>query len=125
MKFKMTLCTLLGVVFASSIYGQTVTINKVAFPSSNHQVETTIAINPTNKNNFIGGAIIIPPGGGGQLAYYYSFDGGNTWSGNESFPGAGTPAGDPVVAFDRDGVAYWCSNYIFTSWHHNLELTGL
>ncbi|MFQ5706310.1 MAG: hypothetical protein ACE5HO_02620 [bacterium] len=98
MKLKMMLCSLLGVTIVSLIYGQTATINKVAFPSSNHQVETTIAINPSNKNNLIAGAIVIAPGGGGQLAYYCSLDGGDTWGGNENFPSAGTPAGDHGVA---------------------------
>ncbi len=107
MKFKVTLFIVWGITVVDLLFGQTSTINKAIFSSSNHQVETTIAINPTNKNNLIGGAIIAPPSGNGTLAYYYSLDGGNTWGGNEAFPSAGSSAGDPVVAFDGFGNAYY------------------
>ena len=83
MKFKVSLLIVWGITVVDLLFGQTPTINKAIFSSSNHQVETTIAINPTNKNNLIGGAIIAPPSGNGTLAYYYSLDGGATWSGNE------------------------------------------
>lgn len=107
MKLKICLFMACWMIFTGSVFGQTVTINKAVLTSSNNQVETTIAVNPVNKNNLIGGAVIVPPSGNGNVSYYYSLDGGNTWGGNEAFPTAGSKAADPVVAFDGYGVAYY------------------
>jgi hypothetical protein len=52
MKLKIRLLMACWIVLTGSVFGQTVTINQAVFSSSNHQVETTIAINPTNKNIF-------------------------------------------------------------------------
>lgn len=68
------------------------------------QVETPIAVNPTNPNNLIGAAITIEYGVNAQIGYYYSFDGGSNWNGNDNISGDGV--GDPVIAFDPDGLAY-------------------
>jgi hypothetical protein len=90
------------------------------------QNETTIAINPTNGNNLIAGAndyrVCCDFTGLNDATgwAYYSFDGGATW-GNVQLPGltaetgaAGQlqkldSAGDPVVAFSPDGVAYYAN----------------
>ncbi len=90
------------------------------------QNETTIAINPTNPDNLIAGAndyrVCCDFTGlnDGTGWAYYSFDGGATW-GNVQLPkltaetGATgqmkklDSAGDPVVAFSADGVAYYAN----------------
>ncbi len=94
------------------------------------QNETTIAVNPTNHNNLIAGAndyrVCCDFDGlnDGTGWAYYSFDGGATWS-NVQLPGltaetgaAGVfkkfdSAGDPVVTFSPDGVAYY-ANIVFS-----------
>ncbi len=74
--------------------------------------ETAIAINPTDPRNVIAGSNDYEPAVDSTMGLYVSFDGGRT------FPHSGharqviTPdrimygSGDPVLAFDRDGVAY-------------------
>jgi hypothetical protein len=57
MKSNVRLLMICWIVLTDSAFGQTVTINKAVLTSSNHQVETTTAINPTNKYNLISGAI--------------------------------------------------------------------
>jgi hypothetical protein len=94
------------------------------------QNETTIAVNPTNPNNVIAGAndyrvccdfTNLNDATGGA---YFSFNGGQTW-GNVQMPGltaetgATGPmkkfdaAGDPVMAFSPEGVAYY-ANIVFS-----------
>jgi hypothetical protein len=75
------------------------------YPSIRAQIETPIAINPTNSNNLIGTAITLVSSNFAKIGYYYSLNGGQTWQGNEDFS-MDISAGDPVVAFDPDGVAY-------------------
>ena len=80
--------------------------------------ETSIAVNPTNPANMIGGAndyqLAINPGG--QVSQtllsraHVTFDGGRTWS---EFPlnadSAYQATGDPAVAFDAAGHAYYAT----------------
>jgi BNR/Asp-box repeat protein len=80
--------------------------------------ETAIAVNPTDPSNIIGGAndyqLTLNPGGhvGEQVASraHVSFDGGKTWSeypiySNSAYQGTG----DPSLAFDADGRAYYAT----------------
>ncbi|HEX8940415.1 MAG TPA: sialidase family protein [Candidatus Limnocylindrales bacterium] len=94
------------------------------------QNETTIAVNPTNASNVIAGAndyrVCCDFDGlnDGTGWAYYSFDGGSTW-GNVQVPGLTAEtggqgnfklmdsAGDPVMAFGPDGVAYY-ANIVFS-----------
>lgn len=94
------------------------------------QNETTIAVNPQNAKNLVAGAndyrvccdfTGLNDGSGWA---YYSFDGGATW-GNVQLPGLTSQtggqgvfkkfdsAGDPVVTFSPDGVAYY-ANIVFS-----------
>lgn len=94
------------------------------------QNETTIAVDPTNPNNVIAGAndyrvccdfTGLNDATGGA---YFSFNGGATW-GNVQMPGltaetGGTgvfkkfdSAGDPVMSFSPEGVAYY-ANIVFS-----------
>jgi hypothetical protein len=94
------------------------------------QNETTIAVNPRNSRNLVAGAndyrvccdfLGLNDGTGWA---YYSFDSGRTW-GNVQVPGltaqtGGTgdfakvdSAGDPALAFGRDGTLYY-ANLVFS-----------
>ncbi len=78
------------------------------YPSVNAQVETPTAVNPTNSNNLIAGAILQQPGLTNGIGCYFSTNGGNSWTAYENFTGPdNTSAGDPVVVFDPDGIAYF------------------
>jgi hypothetical protein len=78
--------------------------------------ETSIAVNPTNTSNMIGGAndyqLGVNPGGHVSESIlsraHVTFDGGKTWSmypifSNSSYQGTG----DPALAFDASGHAYY------------------
>ena len=80
--------------------------------------ETSIAVNPTNENNLIGGANDYQLGlnPGGQVSEtvlsraHVSFDGGHTWSEYPiMFGGTYQGTGDPAVAFDAAGHAYYAT----------------
>jgi hypothetical protein len=74
--------------------------------------ETSVAINPTNPNNVIAGSNDYESGVDSVMGIYVSFDGGRTWPHSGHARQVITPSrimygsGDPVIAFDRDGVAY-------------------
>lgn len=80
--------------------------------------ETSIAVNPANPLNLIGGANDYQLGlnAGGHVSEtvlsraHVTFDGGRTWS---EFPLYSTSAyqatGDPAVAFDASGHAYYAT----------------
>jgi BNR repeat-like domain len=78
--------------------------------------ETSIAVNPTNTQNIIGGAndyqLALNPGGHVSETVasraHVTFDGGRTWSmypifSNSAYQGTG----DPALAFDAGGRAYY------------------
>jgi hypothetical protein len=80
--------------------------------------ETSIAVNPTNHNNMIGGAndyqLGLNPGGHVTESIlsraHVTFDGGKTWSEYPIFSNSAYQAtGDPAVAFDADGHAYYAT----------------
>jgi hypothetical protein len=80
--------------------------------------ETSIAVNPRNPANMIGGAndyqLSVNPGGHvGETTLsraHVTFDGGRTWS---EYPLLSTSSyqatGDPAVAFDQSGHAYYAT----------------
>jgi hypothetical protein len=91
-------------IFGQSVY-QNVQIPrppKATYFSS--QVEPSIAINPLNNNEIIAGTVLND--------YYYSKDKGLTWT-SSSLESKYGVNGDPVLMFDKDGVAYYfhLSNY--------------
>jgi hypothetical protein len=92
---------------------------------SNPHNETSIAVNPTNPLNIIGGSNDYQEIDSGIYDYitaysraHVTFDGGRTWTmvpiRHNSYPGAG----DPAVAFDASGTAYM-ANVAFT-WSQGL-----
>jgi hypothetical protein len=76
------------------------------------QNETSIAINPTNPKNVIASANDYELGVDSTIGLYVSFDGGKTFPFSRHTRDIITPdrimyaGGDPVVTFDRNGVAY-------------------
>src|SRR3989440_6093937 len=78
------------------------------------QDETSIAVNPTNPKNAVGGANDYRLGWGAS-GFYVTTDGGNHWyDGIKPFPTNANQArdhidggGDPSIAFDRDGGVYY------------------
>lgn len=77
-----------------------------------HQSEVSIAIDPTNPNRLLVGVNSgpFPSVPVFRQGYYYSTDGGQNWSGSSTLPGITANAGDPAVAFDADGIAFF--NYL-------------
>jgi hypothetical protein len=80
--------------------------------------ETSIAVNPTNELNIIGGAndyqLGLNPGGHVTQTVHsrahVTFDGGRTWSEYPIlFGGAYQATGDPALAFDAAGRAYYAT----------------
>ncbi|HEX3509340.1 MAG TPA: hypothetical protein VHW94_13205, partial [Candidatus Dormibacteraeota bacterium] len=80
--------------------------------------ETSIAVNPTDTNNMIGGANDYQLGinSGGHVTEsilsraHVTFDGGTTWSMYPLFSSSTYQAtGDPAVAFDTSGHAYYAT----------------
>lgn len=74
--------------------------------------ETSIAINPTDPNNVIASSNDYESTVDSVMGLYASFDGGHTWPYSRHARQVVTPdrsmlgSGDPVLAFDREGVAY-------------------
>jgi hypothetical protein len=80
--------------------------------------ETSIAVNPTNPQNMIGGAndyqLGLNPGGHVTETVlsraHVTFDGGKTWSEYPLYSSSTYQAtGDPAVAFDATGHAYYAT----------------
>jgi len=80
--------------------------------------ETSIAVNPTNPSNIIGGAndyhLTLNPGGHvGETILsqaHVSTDGGKTWSNYPVFSNSSYQAtGDPALSFDANGTAYYAT----------------
>jgi hypothetical protein len=83
------------------------------------QNETTIAVNPTDHDNWVGGANdysgtnILADRAQSSCGFYFSTDAAQTWQGGllPIQPGY-TGGGDPSVAFDKDGNVYYaCLNF--------------
>jgi hypothetical protein len=72
--------------------------------SGRNQNETTITINPTNPDNFVGGANDARLGSW-TAAFYTTTDGGQTWIDGVSPFRKYANQGDPTAAFCGDGTA--------------------
>src|SRR3954451_17656648 len=78
------------------------------------QDETSIAVNPANTKNAVGGTNDYRLGWGSS-GFYATTDGGNHWyDGIKTFPtNAHSPrdhidgGGDPAIAYDREGTVYY------------------
>jgi len=94
--------------------GANITVNS---PTGGQQNETTIAVNPNSPSNLIGGANDYRTGDS-RCGRYISANNGRTWTDLTPFgmftPAGGyafTAAGDPGIAFDADGHAYYLCMY--------------
>jgi hypothetical protein len=82
--------------------------NGEGFPAN----ETSIAVNPTDPSNVIGGANDYESAVDSVMGIYTSFNGGRTWPYSRHTRQVITPdrrmygSGDPVIAFDSEGTAY-------------------
>jgi uncharacterized repeat protein (TIGR01451 family) len=102
---------------AAPFGGPVIQVNQDA--TTSNQNETTVAINPTNPRNLVAGSITFETGAG-ECAAYASTDRGKTWT-HQVLPNAPgfTLAGDPVVAFDRNGTAFFlCMNLMAGNVQH-------
>ncbi|MFQ6091737.1 MAG: hypothetical protein ACE5OR_03485 [bacterium] len=76
------------------------------------QSETSIAIDPTNSNNLVGGWIDWRNSGGAAskyaVAWGYSTDGGATWQDGVFDPSPNYSTANPSVTVDDDGNFYFC-----------------
>ncbi len=93
-------------------------VNTDCAPTAGPHNESSIAVNPTDANNMIGGLndyqLGLNPGGHVTESVlsraHVTFDGGRTWSeyplySNFAYQGTG----DPAIAFDADGHAYYAT----------------
>jgi len=95
-RFTFLLVVACKLIFCSLLFSQTnVKVNKSE--SVFEPEEATVYINPTNTDNFIGGANLD--------IFYYTFDRGKTW--NEGRLPGPVVYGDPVVHFDMLGKGYF------------------
>jgi hypothetical protein len=93
-------------------------VNTDCAPTAGPHNETSIAVNPTNASNLIGGdndyQLAINSGGHVTESVlsraHVTFDGGQTWSEYPIFFNSAYQAsGDPSVAFDAAGHAYYAT----------------
>jgi hypothetical protein len=93
-------------------------VNTDCEPTAGPHNETSIAVNPTNALNLLGGAndyqLGLSPGGHVTETVlsraHVTFDGGKTWSEYPiNFNSAYQATGDPAVAFDAAGHAYYAT----------------
>jgi hypothetical protein len=96
----------------------TANVNTDCAPTAGPHNETSIAVNPTNPDNLIGGAndyqLGLNPGGHVSETVlsraHVTFDGGKTWSEYPLYSNSAYQAtGDPSVAFDATGHAYYAT----------------
>jgi hypothetical protein len=93
-------------------------VNTDCAPTAGPHNETSIAVNPTDPANMIGGAndyqLGLNPGGHVTESVlsraHVTFDGGQTWSEYPLYSNSTYQAtGDPSVAFDASGHAYYAT----------------
>jgi len=107
-----------GVAICTTETSTDANVNTDCAPTAGPYNESSIAVNPTDAGNMIGGLndyqLGLNPGGHVTESVlsraHVTFDGGKTWSEypiNTNFAYQGT--GDPAVAFDANGRAYYAT----------------
>ena len=106
-----------GTAFCTTPTQSTANVNTDCETNGPHN-ETSIGVNPTNTQNIIGGAndyqLSLNPGGHlGETVLsraHVTFDGGKTWAEYPLYSNSAyTATGDPSVAFDASGHAYYAT----------------
>jgi len=78
-------------------------------------VETFLAANPTNPDNMLASAVSTSTD---SSIVYATWDGGSTWQNVKNGNNGVFPGGDPMLAFDGNGRAYFTTiTPTFTVWH--------
>ena len=104
-----------GVAFCTTGSSSAANVNTDCDVNQPHN-ETSIAVNPTNTSNILGGAndyqLGLNPGGHVSETVlsraHVSFDGGKSWAEYPLYSNSAYQAtGDPSVAFDASGHAYY------------------
>lgn len=107
-----------GTAICSTATSNAANVNTDCAPTAGPHNETSIAVNPTDPNNIIGGAndyqLGLNPGGHVTESVlsraHVTFDGGQTWSEYPLYSSSTYQAtGDPAVAFDAAGHAYYAT----------------
>jgi len=105
-----------GTAICSTTTSGAANVNTDCSPTIGPHNETSIAVNPANPLNIIGGAndyqLAVNPGGHVSESVlsraHVTFDGGRTWSEYPIFSNSAYQAtGDPALAFDASGHAYY------------------
>jgi hypothetical protein len=105
-----------GTAICSTTKSTDANVNTDCAPTAGPHNETSIAVNPTDPDNMIGGAndyqLALNPGGHVTESVlsraHVTFDGGQTWSEFPLYSNSSYQAtGDPAVAFDDAGNAYY------------------
>ena len=105
------------VLFVGTAAAQEVTVDSVRRLSLDPQpfplVESFLAINPTDSTNFLSSAMSV---GADESVVYASWDGGASWHPVNGPQENVFPGGDPMVAFDGNGRAYFATITPFQVW---------
>ncbi len=105
-----------GTAICTTATSTAANVNTDCSPLAGPHNETSIAVNPTDPNNMIGGLndyqLGLNPGGHVTETVlsraHVTFDGGQTWSEYPLYSSSTYQAsGDPAVAYDADGHAYY------------------
>ena len=107
-----------GTAICTTTTSTAANVNTDCAPTPGLHNETSIAVNPTDPDNLIGGAndyqLGLNPGGHVTESVlsraHVTFDGGSTWSEYPLYSNFAYQAtGDPAVAFDASGHAYYAT----------------
>ncbi|MEK7263251.1 MAG: T9SS type A sorting domain-containing protein [Bacteroidota bacterium] len=97
--------------YSSDILSQSSCDIKVYPDTTYHQLETSIAVHPTNPNIVLIGSKTVKNLNYRTVGCYISTNGGSSFSGTDTFPPAlvefNNKYTDPVVAIDRNGIFYY------------------
>ncbi len=93
---------LLSAAFILQVWGQTHQVVRVSEPGARSPVETAVAINPVDPDNFL--AVSLARRSGNRA--YVSRDAGKSWRTTGVQNPDGRVQGDDAVVFDSQGVAY-------------------
>ncbi len=108
MRYSVLFLTLANALTPLNSEGQTLQVTDVKRLSEEPPpfplVESFLVVNPDDSNNLIASAMSVS---GERSLVYVSRDGGATWRSGSGPNGTAFPGGDPMLAFDGTGRAYF------------------